>query len=169
MLATAALFLPREVIFYEYKEKYIMTTYAQNRKAAFNYNILKKYEAGIELHGFEVKAIRNSLASLQGAFVVINEGEAFLTNAQIAPYQKANTPADYKEDRERRLLLRKKELEELEEQSKIKGLTLVPIRLYNKHGLIKLELALAKGKKKYDKRDTIKKRDVEREIKRKLK
>lgn len=143
-----------------------MSDYARNKKVLFEYEILEKYEAGLSLRGFEVKAIRAGLASLQGAYVVIRGNEAFLTSAVIPAYQKANAPADYDPASTRRLLLHKEEIAVLLGKTALKGLTLAPIRLYNKHGKIKLEFALVRGKKKYDKRESIKKRDVERELSR---
>lgn len=146
-----------------------MKDYAYNRKAKFDYQILDKYEAGIKLRGYETKAIKQNLVSLQGAFVVIKEGEAFITNMKIGAYQEPNIPGAYDETRPRKLLLNKKEIEELYEKAQQKGLTLVPIRLYNKHGLIKAEIAIVRGKKKHDKRETIKKREDDRKIRRSLK
>lgn len=141
-----------------------MADYARNKKAYLNYEILEKYEAGIELRGFEVKSIKNGGANLYGAFVVMRDSEAFLTNASIAQYQPANMPAYYEATRARRLLLHKKEITELVGRTQQKGLTLVPLRLYNKAGKIKLEFAFARGKKKYDKREAIKEKDVKRKI-----
>ena len=143
-----------------------MADYATNKKARFEYEILETYEAGISLRGFEVKAIRPGLASLQGSYVLIRGGEAFLVGATIPPYQSGNTPADYEPDRTRKLLLRREELRLLQGKTATKGLTLAPIRLYNKNGKIKLGFALVRGKKKYDKRQSIKRRDVERELNR---
>ena len=141
----------------------------RNKKATFNYEVLEKYEAGLSLRGFEVKAIRAGQGSLFGSFVKIKNHEAFLTGAYIPPYQPANTPDDYDPYRDRKLLLSKKELQTLIGKQKEKGLTLIPISLYNKSRYIKLEMALARGKKKQDKREDIKRRDVEREIKREFK
>lgn len=146
-----------------------MPHYAENRKARFNYEILEKYEAGIELLGAEVKSIRNGQMSLEGAFVIIRGGEAFLINANIPPYQPKNSPKGYDPLRNRKLLLTKKEIAELAGSEKNKSLTIVPISVYNKNRKIKVEIALVKGKKKFDKRETIKKRDTEREIRRTLK
>ena len=145
-----------------------MADYTKNKRAYFDYEILQKYEAGIELHGYEVKSIKSGRASLRGAFVIIRAEETYLTNANITPYQAANMPKDYDPGRTRKLLLHKKEIKELIGKSAIKGLTLAPLRLYNKKGKIKLEFALVRGKKKYDKRESIKKRDTEREMGRKM-
>ena len=146
-----------------------MAHYAENRKAYFNYEILEKYEAGIELLGVEVKSVRGGRMSLEGAFVIVRGGEAYLINANIPPYQPKNTPKDYGPLRNRRLLLTKKEIAELAGSEKNKSLTIVPVLVYNKNRKIKVEIALVKGKKKFDKRETIKKRDTDREIRREIK
>ena len=146
-----------------------MAHYAENRKVRFNYEILQKYEAGIELLGVEVKSVRGGKMSLEGTFIVIRGGEAFLINSNIPPYQAKNSPKDYDELRNRKLLLTKKEIAELATSEKNKSLTIVPISVYNKNRKIKLEIALVKGKKKYDKRETIKKRDTDRELRREYK
>ncbi|MFZ2072694.1 MAG: SsrA-binding protein SmpB [Minisyncoccia bacterium] len=146
-----------------------MANYAENRKAYFNYEILEKYEAGIELLGTEVKSVRAGKMSLEGAFVIVRGGEAFLINANIPPYQPNNSPKDYEPLRNKKLLLTKKELTELAGSEKNKSLTIVPISVYNKGRKIKVEIALVKGKKKYDKRETIKKRETEREVRREYK
>ncbi|KKQ19772.1 MAG: SsrA-binding protein [Parcubacteria group bacterium GW2011_GWC1_36_9] len=146
-----------------------MSHYAENRKAQFNYEILEKYEAGIELLGVEVKSVRGGQMSLEGAFVIVRGGEAYLINANISPYQVKNTPKDYDSLRNRRILLTKKEIIELAGSEKNKSLTIVPISVYNKGRKIKVEIALVKGKKKFDKRETLKKRDTDREIRREMK
>jgi SsrA-binding protein len=146
-----------------------MANYAENRKARFNYEILEKYETGIELLGTEVKSVRAGQMSLEGAFVIARGGEAFLINANIPPYQPKNSPKDYDPLKNRKLLLTKKEIAELAGSEKNKSLTIVPISVYNKNRKIKVEIALCKGKKKFDKRETIKKRDTDREIRRDFK
>jgi len=146
-----------------------MSSYAENRKARFNYEFLEKYETGIELLGVEVKSVRGGQMSLEGAFVIIRGGEAFLINANIPPYQPKNAPKDYDPIRNRKLLLTKKEITELAGSEKNKSLTIVPISVYNKNRKIKVEIALVKGKKKLDKRETIKKRETDREIRREYK
>ncbi len=143
-----------------------MPSYAENRKARFNYEILEKYEAGIELLGVEVKSVRGGQMSLEGAFVIVRGGEAYIINSNIPPYQPKNAPKDYDPLRNRKLLLTKKELQELAGSEKNKSLTIVPISVYNKNRKIKVEIALVKGKKKFDKRESIKKRDIDREIRR---
>ncbi len=145
-----------------------MASYAENRKARFNYEILEKYEAGIELLGTEVKSVRAGGMSLEGSFIIVRGGEAFLINSNIKPYQPKNAPKDYDSVRNRKLLMTKKEIAELAGSEKNKSLTIVPISVYNKNRKIKLEIALVKGKKKFDKRETLKKRDTERDIRRTL-
>ncbi len=132
-----------------------------NRTARYDYDILEKFEAGIDLLGPEVKSVRAGRVSLNEAFVHFRDGQAFLTNAHIHPYQ--NSLETISPTRPRRLLLHKKELLNLASKVKTMGLTLVPLALYNKGNLFKLEIALAKGKKKWDKREAIKKRELERE------
>ena len=146
-----------------------MATLTDNKKAHFDYEFLDKYEGGLELFGHEVKSIKAKRADLSGSHVVIRGGEAFLVGASVPEYQAHNTPQDYKKDRTRKILVTKKELEKLAEQESKRGLTLIPISLYNKGNIIKISFALARGKKKYDKRETIKKRDSDREIERTLK
>jgi SsrA-binding protein len=141
----------------------------ENRKARFNYEITRSFEAGVEVLGFEVKSLRQKQGSLEGSYAVVRGGEIFLTGMHIPPYQPKNTPADYESRRTRKLLLTKKEIEELGNLESKKGLTIVPISVYSKGRKIKIELAVARGKKKYDKRETIKRRDAEREMRRSLK
>ncbi len=146
-----------------------MTTFVKNKKAKFNYEILETFEAGVELFGHEVKALRAGKGKLEGSHVIIRGGEAFLVGSSISPYQPNNTQKDYDPERPRKLLLTKKELNTLLGIESSKGLTLVPISLYNKNRYIKLEIASARGKKKADKREAIKKRDTKREIDRVMK
>ena len=141
---------------------------AENRRARYDYEILDTFEAGLVLHGYEVKSIKTGRVSLRGAYVVIKDNEAYLINTLIPPYQPANTPDDYNPERNRKLLLNKSEIKSLIGKSKQKGLTLVPLKLYTKRGKIKLGLAVAKGKREIDKREAIKKRETEREIQRRL-
>ena len=140
----------------------------ENRRARYDYEILETYEAGLVLYGFEVKAIKTGHISLKGSYVIIKNNEAYLLNAFIHPYQPANVPKDYNPERTRKLLLNKSEIRSLIGKSKQKGLTLIPLRLYTKRGKIKLEFGIGKGKRKIDKREKIKKREVEREIQRKM-
>ena len=146
-----------------------MAYYAENRKARFNYEILEKYEAGVELLGVEVKSVRGGKMSLEGAFVIVRGGEAFLINSNIPPFQVNNSPKDYDPLRNKKLLLTKKEINTLTGSERNKSLTIVPISVYNKGRKIKVEIALVKGKKKHDKRETIKKRETDREIRREYK
>lgn len=141
----------------------------KNRKATFNFEIQERMEAGIALHGFEVKSIKAGQGSLVGAYVIVRGSEAFLVEATIPPYQPANAPDSYDPERPRKLLLHKKEIDSLIGAEKQKGLTIVPISMYNKGGKIKVEIGIARGKKKHDKRETIKKRDIDRDIARELK
>lgn len=146
-----------------------MANYAENRKARFDYEVLEKYEAGIELLGVEVKSVRGGQMSLEGAFVIARGGEVFLINANIPPYQAKNAPTDYDPLRNRKLLLTKKEIVGLSGSEKNKSLTIVPISVYNKNRKVKVEIALVKGKKRIDKRETIKKRETDRELRREYK
>jgi len=145
-----------------------MKALTENRRSTYNYEILETYDAGLVLFGFEVKAIKTGHVSLVGSFVTLKNKELFLTNALIPPYQPKNTPTDYEQSRPRKLLLKRSEINSLIGKLKVKGLTLIPIRLYTKKNKIKLTFGVAKGKRKIDKREGIKKRDVERDIGRKL-
>jgi SsrA-binding protein len=140
---------------------------ARNRKASFEYFLLENFEAGISLQGSEIKSIKNGQMSLAEAYVEIREGEAWLMNSHIAPYNPANR---YNHDplRPRRMLLHKREIRKLYEQVRLKGTTLVPIKVYIKEGRAKVEVALAKGKKLFDKRDSIAQRDMARESQREM-
>ncbi|MBU1119366.1 SsrA-binding protein SmpB [Patescibacteria group bacterium] len=140
--------------------------YAKNKRARYDYEILETYEAGLMLTGQEVKSVRDKTVSLKGSFVTLKGNEAYLTNAHISPYKHAGKLKAYDPTRSRKLLLHKHELNSLIGKLKQKGLTLVPLLLYNKNSRIKLSFGLGKGKKKFDKRDSIKKRDVERKIQR---
>jgi SsrA-binding protein len=146
-----------------------MQILVQNRKVYFNYEILEKFQAGIELFGHEVKTLKNKQGSLEGSHVTIRGREAYLIGANIPPYQPQNTPADYDMNRNRRLLLTKKEIAELSNVENKAGLTIVPISVYNDKRKVKVEIATVRGKKKFDKRETIKKRETDREICRTLK
>ncbi|MCD6094589.1 SsrA-binding protein SmpB [bacterium] len=140
-----------------------------NKRAYFDYEILEKYEAGIELLGNEVKSIKKGQVSLKGSFVIIKKDEVYLLNAHISPYQVKNTPSNYNPFRTRRLLLHKSEIKGLIGKVKQKGLTLVPLKLYTKGGRIKIEIGLARARKKVDKREKIKEREIKREMERVLK
>ena len=146
-----------------------METLAENKKAFFDYEILETYQAGIVLNGQEVKSIKSGRMSLKGSFVVFKENEVFLLNAQVPPYQPNNIYGEYDSNRSRKLLLRKSEINELIGKSHQKGLTMVPLKVYNHKGKVKIEFALCKGKRKADKREKIKNREADREIQRSLK
>ena len=146
-----------------------MTTYAHHKRAHFDFDILNTYEAGLSLLGTEVKSIRKGQVKLDGAYVLVRGKEAFLVGASIPAFQTANTAKSYEPERPRKLLLTQKEIEEIEKRSEKDGLTVVPLKLYNKGRNIKLEIAIAKGKKKHDKRESIKERDTKRDIEREFK
>ena len=146
-----------------------MSTYLSHSKAHFDYEILDTYEAGLVLFGYEVKSIRQKRGKLEGAHVIVRGKEAFLVGLNINLYQPANTPKSYNPERVRKLLLSKKELAELERSTETQGLTAIPLRLYNNGRNIKVEIAIARGKKKVDKRNVIKDRETKRTIDRILK
>jgi len=143
-------------------------TAVENRKARFDYEILETFTAGLELQGPEVKAVRAGRISLSGSFIIVRGGEVFLQGAKIEAYQPNNLTAVHKPDRIKKLLLSKKEIVELEKAEGSRGLTIVPIKVYNKGRFLKIDIAVVRGKKKFDKRETIKKRDVERDLNRSL-
>ncbi len=146
-----------------------MTTYIKNKKAGLKYEILDKFEAGIKLLGFEVKSIKNKNGSLDSSHISIRGGEVILFNFNIPPYQPNNTPESYEPKRNRILLLNKKEIDKLTQKEEQKGLTIIPLSVYNKGNKIKIELAVVKGKKKYDHREDIKKKDMKRDSDREMK
>lgn len=139
-----------------------------NKRAYFDYQILETYEAGVELKGFEVKAVKTGRLNLAGSYAIIKNSQLWLLNADIPPYQPKNTPLDYDSKRTRRLLLKKSEIKNLIGQTKQKGLTLIPLKVYTKNHRIKIEIGLAKSRKKFDKRELIKKREAQRQIQEKL-
>lgn len=141
----------------------------KNKKAYFDYEFLEKYEAGIVLTGQEVKSIKLGRINLTGSYVIIRNNEAYLINAHISPYQPQNTSETYNPTRTRKLLLNKSEIQYLIGKSQIRGLTLIPMRVYTKKEKIKLEFAVARGKKKANKKELLKKRESEKDIKRELK
>lgn len=141
----------------------------ENRKARFHYEILNTLEAGVELLGSEVKSLKGGQGSLEGSHVTIRGNEAYLVGVTIPPYQPGNTPKEYDPIRNRKLLLTKKEIAELSGIEKQKGLTIVPLSVYNKGRNVKIQIGVARGKKQFDKRETIKKRDADRETRRTLK
>lgn len=143
-----------------------MADLAENKRARFDYEIIETYEAGIELFGFEAKAVRTGKLNLSGSYVIIRGEEAYLINADLAPYQPLNTPEDYDSKRTRRLLLKRREIKELMGRVKESGLTILPLNVYTKGTLIKIKIGLGKPKKQRDKRETIKKRETDREMRR---
>lgn len=146
----------------------MMAVYANNSKVLFDYEVLNKFSTGIELLGMEVKSVREGKMNLRGAFVVVRDSEVYLVGAEIPAYQPKNAPQDYDAVRARKLLLSKNEMVELKDALGTKGLTIIPLSVYSKGRFLKLDLAIARGKKKFDKRQAIKKRDVERDLGRKL-
>lgn len=150
-------------------KKSSQNTIAKNRRAFHDYEILETFEAGLELTGTEVRSLRDNNAQLTDAFALIRNGEAWLNNLHIAPFEQGNI-ANVDPDRRRKLLLHKNQIRYLAEKTQEKGLALVPLKLYfNDRNLVKVEVALARGKKLYDKRNSMKERDVKREIDRALK
>lgn len=144
-----------------------MEPYSINKKATFDYEILEKIVAGVELLGHEAKSIKLGRFDLSGSHAIIRGGEAYLVGTTIHPFQVKNAPKDYDPMRTRKLLLTREEINHI--SSKLnEGLTLVPLKSYNIRGFVKIELGLGRGKKKADKREAIKKRDTEREIQRSI-
>jgi SsrA-binding protein len=149
------------------------TTYghvlADNRQARFNYEILETFETGIELMGTEVKSIKNGQANLRDAFAIIRNGQVMLLNVHISPHQTTSPLFNHEPTRTRRLLMHKQEIRKLIGKVEQRGLTLVPLKLYLKNGWIKVDLALVRNKKLFDKREDIKKREDKRDIARAMK
>lgn len=139
-----------------------------NKKAKFDYFIEEEYESGIVLKGTEIKSIRKGNANLKDSYAIVKNNEIYLLNMFISPYNEGNI-FNHEETRTRKLLLHKKEIKKIKDALEIQGYTLVPIKLYFKNNKAKILLGLAKGKKNYDKRETIKKRDQEREIRKMVK
>ena len=138
-----------------------------NRKARFNYFIVDEMEAGIELKGTEIKSIRKGSVSLDDAYARIKRGQIFLTNMYVAKYEEGNI-FNHDERRERKLLLHKSEIKKLDKETELNHYTLIPLKIYFKKGKAKILLGLCKGKKLFDKRETIKKRDLDRETRYKI-
>ena len=139
-----------------------------NRKAKYDYNILEEIECGIELVGTEVKSIRNGSVNLKDSYAIIKNGEAYLLNTHISLYEEGNI-FNHEETRTRKLLLHKKEILKLNDKIRIEGYTLIPLKMYFVKNKVKVLLGICKGKKLYDKRETIKKRDMERELRQNMK
>ncbi|MCH7828822.1 SsrA-binding protein SmpB [Patescibacteria group bacterium] len=146
-----------------------MPTLAENRKAHHDYQILETLEAGLVLKGQEVKAIRQGKLQLAGSFVSFRGGELYLLGSTLPPYQPKNAGSDYDPDRARKLLMKKEELRSLYGRSKQEGLTFVPLRVYTSKAKLKLAFGIARGKRKGDKRELLKKREAQREMERALK
>lgn len=148
--------------------KTAMKNLATNKRATFDYTVLEKFEGGLVLLGTEVKSVKAGHMSLRGAFITMQGEEAYLTNATIPPWQPKNTPESYDPTRSRKVLLHKREIHSLINSKQTQGLTIVPLRVYNQGSRIKVEIALAKGKKKYDKKMAKRERDIQRDIDRAL-
>lgn len=146
-----------------------MFIFGKNKKAYFNYQILEKFEAGIVLNGQEVKSIKTRGVNLAGSYVVVKGKEVFWVGSKIPAYQPKNAPSDYNPERSKKLLLKKGEIKYIIGKSQQKGLTLLPLKIYTKDRKIKIEFAIAKGKKKFNKKEVIKQRTINREIQRELK
>lgn len=146
-----------------------MPTYAVNKKARFDYEILDTLEAGLMLTGPEVKSVRDGHVKLVGAFVTFHGAAAFLTNAHISQYAHSAPVESYDPEHSRKLLLSKKQIAYLRGKIEEQGLTIIPLSLYTKGRYIKVEVAVARGKKQYDKRETTKKRELDRDVRRALK
>jgi SsrA-binding protein len=146
-----------------------MAPFAENKKAHMGFEILETFQAGLVLNGQEVKSIKSGRIQLAGSYVVFRGKELFLVGATVPAYQPANAPADYSAERPRKLLLHAEELKYLIGKTQQKGLTLIPLKVYNQKRTLKLEFGLAKGKGKADKREDIKKREAKRDIERALK
>jgi SsrA-binding protein len=139
-----------------------MADYATNSTASHSYEILETFEAGLVLRGHEVRSIKTGKASIKGSYVRIINGQPYLVGARITPYQSGNMPAEYREQADRKLLMGKPQIANIVGLIHSHGVSLVPLKLYDKNGLIKLLVGVARGKKKYDKRESIKKKDLQR-------
>ncbi|MBI2024150.1 SsrA-binding protein SmpB [Candidatus Giovannonibacteria bacterium] len=146
-----------------------MQALLENKKAYFNYEIIEKYEAGLELLGLEVKSLKQKHGNISGARVIIRGDEAYIVGMDIPPYQPNNTPKNYERERTKKILLHKEEISRLAGKAEERGLTIIPTKIYTVRGRIKAEIAVVRGKKKFEKREKIKKRDIEREIGRSIK
>ena len=139
-----------------------------NRQASFNYFVEETYEAGIVLTGTEIKSIRNGNCNIKDCYGIVKNGEIFLLNMYVGQYKEGNI-FNHSETRSRKLLLHKKEIKKIEDGIKLKGLTLIPVKLYFKNNILKVSLGVCRGKKDYDKRESIKQRDIKREVAKTLK
>ncbi len=145
-----------------------MKVLSENKKATFEYNILEQYEAGMVLFGQEVKSIKTGHVNLGGTYVTLQGTEPFLVGAKVPPYQPNNIGAGYIETRQRKLLLNREEISYLIGKTSQKGFSLIPLQIIEKNGRVKLIFGLAQGKKKHDKKEQIKKKDLDRETRREL-
>lgn len=143
-----------------------MPTLTTNKKALHNYHVQEKFEAGIVLTGAEVKSVKGGQTNLMGSYISARENQLWLVNCHISPYKMASTQAGYHPTHDRKLLLKRKEISSLIGTLTAKGLTVLPISVYTKGSLIKLEIGICRGKKQHDKREVIKKRDSDRNIRR---
>ena len=141
---------------------------AVNKRATFDYEVIDTIEAGLELLGTEVKSVKHGNIALKGSFVTIHDEQAWLTNATIPPWQIKNAPPNYDPQRTRRLLIKKSELKSLIGSKQAQGLTIIPLRVYTKRGRIKLEVALARGKKRHQKKEQKREQDIKRDVDRLL-
>jgi len=146
-----------------------MPTLVEYKKAGLKFERVEELEAGIELFGHEVKALKGRQGSLEGSRIVVRGGQAYVLGMTIPPYQAVNTPGNYDPERSRRLLIRKGEVAKLSDAESTKGLTVVPIEVYTKDNLVKVRVAIVRGKGKHDHREDLKKRDAKREAERVLK
>jgi SsrA-binding protein len=140
-----------------------MATLIENKKARLRFEVLETYQAGLELHGYEVKSIRAKLGGLDGSRVIVRGAEAFIVGMTVPPYQQANAPKTYDPERPRRLLLSRKEIGELLEAEAKKGLTLIPLEMYNAGRYLKVRIAIVRGKGKADKREDMKRLEAKKE------
>ncbi len=140
-----------------------------NKKALLRFSIIETFPAGMELFGSEVKSLREGHGSLDGSHIVVRGGEAFIVGMTIPPYQASNTSSEYDPERARRLLLQKQEISQLADAESKKGLTIIPIEVYNTRGLLKISVAIVRGKGKHDHREDIKKREADIEAQRAIK
>lgn len=144
-------------------------TLIEYKKAGLKFERIEELEAGIELSGHEVKALKSRQGSLDGSRIVVRGGQAYVVGMTIPPYQASNTPQSYDPERSRRLLIRKADIAKLSDAESTKGLTVVPIEMYTKNNLVKVRVAIVRGKGKRDQREDLKKRDAKREAQRLLK
>jgi SsrA-binding protein len=141
---------------------------ALNRRARYEYNFIEEYEAGIVLVGSEVKSVRMGNVTMVDAFIYIKDNEVWIKNLKVAPYKSAHTLDKHEENRDKKLLLNKKEITRIKRKLEDKGTTAIPLGMFIKHNRIKIKIAVAKGKKTWDKRETIKERDLTREMQRNI-